>query len=163
MPHDPAPAEARAPLAVEPPASDGASYGAYYYGHYCGRAYARDDYWMTFFGAIADRIVERIQPGRVLDAGCALGLLVEALRTRGVDATGIDLSSFAIANVHEPMRRYCRLGSIIDDLPEQYDLIVSIEVLEHLPPPEGEAAIANFCRHTNDVLFSSTPSDHREL
>ena len=27
---------------------------------------------------------------------------------------------------------------------------------------EGEAAIANICRHTDDVLFSSSPSDHRE-
>lgn len=139
------------------------SFDAYYFAHCCGAPYTRDAHWLMFFGAIADRIVAGIQPRRVLDAGCALGILVEALRARGVDAEGIDLSSYAIANVHEPMRPFCRLGSIADEFPERYDLIVSIEVLEHMPAREGEAAIANFCRHTDDVLFSSTPHDHREL
>src|SRR5260221_10166990 len=136
---------------------------AYYCAHGCGAPYRRDVYWLTFWGAIADRMVADIQPRRVLDAGCPLGILVETLRPRGVDAEGIDLSSYAIANVYEPIRPFCRLGSIADELPEAYDLIVSIEVLEHMPVRDGEAAIANFCRHTDDVLFSSTPNDHREL
>jgi hypothetical protein len=56
---------------------------------------------------------------------------VEALRQRGIDAEGIDLSSYAISHVHESVRPYCRVASITDDLPDRYDLIVSIEVLEH--------------------------------
>jgi SAM-dependent methyltransferase len=139
------------------------TFDAYYFAHCCGAPYKRDAHWLGFFGAIADRIVAQIQPRRVLDAGCALGILVETLRDRGVDAEGIDLSSYAIANVHEPIKPFCRQGSIADEFPERYDLIVSIEVLEHMPARDGEAAIANFCRHTDDVLFSSTPNDHREL
>jgi hypothetical protein len=79
-----------------------------------------------------------------------------------VDAVGIDLSSHAIEQVHESVRAYCHHGSIADEFPARYDLIVSIEVLEHMPAREAEAAIANFCRHTDDVIFSSTPSDYKE-
>jgi SAM-dependent methyltransferase len=140
---------------------DGA-FGAYYYGHCCGKPYCRNDEWMTFFGRISDRICEGIAPTRVLDAGCALGLLVEALRDRGVDASGIDLSSYAIEQLHDKVKPHCRRGSIADEFAGHFDLVVCIEVLEHMPSADAEAAVANFCRHTDDVLFSSTPFDYRE-
>ena len=144
------------------PAVGDDAFDAFYFANCCGLPYRRDDHWLGFFGRIAERIAGDIRPRRVLDAGCALGLLVETLRAQGIDAEGIDISSYAIANVHEPIRPFCRQGSIATDFTQQYDLIVSIEVLEHMPAREGEEAIANFCRHTDDVLFSSTPSDHRE-
>src|SRR5262245_42821749 len=43
---------------------------------------------------------------RVLEIGCALGFLVEALRQCGLDAKGVDVSRFAVENccpVLEPM------------------------------------------------------------
>jgi SAM-dependent methyltransferase len=147
---------------LRPPAVGDASFDEYYYAHCCGDPYTRSDELLRFFGGIADRLVADIAPKTVLDAGCAIGLLVEALRQRGVDATGVDLSSFAIGQVAPEMRDYCRHGSIADELTGGYDLIVSIEVLEHMPAREAEAAIANFCRHTDDVLFSSSPLDYRE-
>ena len=63
---------------------DGARFDARYYAQSCGRPYGRDPEWLRFFGTIADRIVADIAPRRVLDAGCAMGLLVEALRERGI-------------------------------------------------------------------------------
>jgi hypothetical protein len=147
--------------AQTPPVGD-ASFDQYYYEHCCGDPYCRSKTLLGFFAGIADRLVADIAPATVLDAGCAIGLLVESLRTRGVDASGIDLSSYAIGQVHESVREYCRHGSIVDELPQRYDLIVSIEVLEHIPPREAEAAIANLCRHTDDVVFSSSPFDYKE-
>lgn len=141
---------------------DAASFGAEYYAASCGKPYRRDEEWLGFFGVIADRIVADIGPRRVLDAGCALGLLVETLRARGVEAFGIDLSAYAISNAAPEMAAYLREGSIAADLGASYDLIVSIEVLEHMPAAEAEAAIANFCRHADDVLFSSSPLDYGE-
>jgi SAM-dependent methyltransferase len=140
----------------------GSSFGAEYYATSCGKPYCRNEEWLGFFGSIADRIVSDINPRRVLDAGCALGLLVETLRARGVDASGIDLSSYAIANAAPEIAPYLREGSIATELDASYDLIVSIEVLEHMPAADAEAAIANFCRHTDQVLFSSSPLDYGE-
>ena len=139
-----------------------AYYDEFYYRHCCGRPYRRDDEWLAFFGRIADRIVSLVSPRTVLDAGCAHGLLVEGLRKRGVAADGIDISSFAIDQVHESVRAFCRRADVTADVSRQYDLILSIEVLEHLTSDDGERAIANFCAHTDDVLFSSTPWDFRE-
>lgn len=138
------------------------AYNAFYYSHNCGRPYQRDEEWLGFFGSIADRIVRDIGPGTALDAGCAMGFLVETLRARGVAAVGMDISEYAIENVHQDVRPYCSVGSITEPLPRRYDLIVCIEVLEHLSPLEADQAIANLCQHADDILFSSTPYDYKE-
>jgi len=148
--------------AIRPPAVGDASFDEYYYAHCCGDPYERSEPLLRFFGGIADRLVADIAPKTVFDAGCAIGLLVEALRQRGVEATGIDLSSYAMSRVDERVRAYVSQGSIADEFTGRYDLIVSIEVLEHMPARAAEAAIANFCRHTDDVLFSSSPLDYKE-
>jgi hypothetical protein len=137
-------------------------YDAYYYAHYCGRSYTRDEEWTNFFGSIAEKIVTRIAPRTVLDAGCAMGFLVEGLRARGVEAFGIDISEYAIQSVHPSIRPYCWVGSICEPLPQRYDLIVSIEVLEHMSVIDGENAIQNLCQFTDDVLFASTQTDYKE-
>jgi hypothetical protein len=137
-------------------------YDATYFATSCGRPYQRDEQWLGFFGAIAGRIVSDIAPTSVLDAGCAWGFLVEALRQRGVEAFGVDISAYAIQNVHASIQPYCWQGSIAEPFPQKYDLIVSIEVLEHMPLPQAEQAVDNICRFTDDVLFSSTPFDYKE-
>lgn len=138
-------------------------FDAYYFAHGCGRPYQRDEEWLGFFDGIAERIVEEIQPATALDAGCAMGFLVEALRKRGVEAWGVDVSEYAIERAHPEVRPYCWVGSITEPFPQSYDLIVSIEVLEHMPPEESVQAVRNLCAHTDDVLFSSSPVDYKEV
>jgi len=72
-------------------------FGSYYYAHDCGTPYERNEHWREFFGEIAETVVRELAPTTVLDAGCAIGLLVEALRERGVDAYGVDVQACAIA------------------------------------------------------------------
>jgi cell division protein FtsB len=97
-----------------------------------------------------------------LDAGCAKGFLVETLRDRGIDARGIDISAYAIQEVYGPVKPYCTVASITEPFPTQYDLIVCIEVLEHMPSFEASKAIKNICEHTDTILFSSSASDYAE-
>ncbi len=146
-----------------PTATDGHLYDEYYYEHGCGVPYKRTPDWLQFYGKIAEAILQQISPRIVLDAGCAHGFVVEALRDRGVAAFGIDISEYAIQNVREDIRPYVRVASLLDPLPQRYDLIVCIEVLEHLTAAEGEQAIANLCGASDDILFSSTPEDYREV
>ncbi len=144
------------------PIVDGRTYDACYYGRYGGRPYQRNTEWLAFFAGISDRIAAEMRPRRVLDAGCALGLLVETLRAHGIDAFGIDFSAFAIEHVYEPFKPFCWQASVTEPLREQYDLIVCLEVLEHLTAADGETAIANFCAHSRDILFSSSPVHYGE-
>ena len=137
-------------------------YDVYYFATGCGRPYRRDEKWLRFFDSIADRIARDIRPSTVLDVGCAMGFLVEALRKRGVEAFGVDISEYAIQNVHPDIQPYCWVGSATEPFPRKYDLIVCVEVLEHLPPREAEQAVENLCQHSDDILFSSTPFDYEE-
>jgi len=136
-------------------------YDEYYYSNNCGSDYTRENF-CKFFNAIADRIVKDINPRTVLDAGCAKGFLVEALRDRGVEAYGIDISEYAIGEVREDIKAYCKVGSILEPLEMSYDLIISIEVLEHLMPEDGIKALENLCKYTNDFIFTSSPTDYEE-
>jgi SAM-dependent methyltransferase len=138
------------------------AFGEFYYANCCGKPYLRNDEWLGVFDRIAERIERDIAPRRALDAGCAIGLLVERLRARGIDAEGIDISTYAIQQAHESVRPYCRVASLADGLTETYDLIVCIEVLEHMSPDDAGTALASMCAHTDDVLFSSSPRDFSE-
>ncbi len=124
--------------------------------------YDRDGPWPALFSGIADQIVRSLRPRRVLDAGCAMGFLVEALWDRGVEAKGIDVSEFAISRVRRDMLPHCRVASIVDPMGDRFDLVTCIEVLEHLEARDTEPAIANLCSSAGRILFSSTPDDFQE-
>ena len=141
----------------------GRFYDAYYYEHCLGEPCRRDNpTWARFFGRIADVLVAELRPASVLDLGCGFGFLVEALRDRGVEAWGIDISEYAIAQVREDVRPFCSVGSVTDPLGRDYDVIVCIEVLEHLPRDLADVAVENIAAHAKTILFSSTPDDFRE-
>jgi SAM-dependent methyltransferase len=139
-------------------------YGAGYYGHYAaaGVSYERNPLWLEFFGTVADRLIQDFHPKTTLDAGCAIGLLVEALRARGVEAEGVDFSEFAIETAPDDVRPYLRVGSITEPLARHYDLITCFEVVEHMPPQDADLAIANLCSFTDEVILTSTPMHYRD-
>ena len=138
------------------------SYDKYYYSDYCGMVYHHNERLREFFGSTASRIVQGINPETFLDAGCAMGILVGELRNLGVEAWGIDISEYAIGAVNSEIKKYCSLGSVAEPLNRNYSLISCIEVLEHLPSQEAELAVENLCKHTDDILFSSTPFEYKE-
>ena len=140
-----------------------AAYDAeYYHAGFGPTPYEHSEYWLGFFGSVADALIKYLNPRTAFDAGCAMGFLVEALRDRGVEAWGADISDFAIQNVREDIRPYCRVASITKPIEGRYDLVACIEVLEHLTPDEASRAIANMAAATDVILLSSTPSDFSE-
>jgi SAM-dependent methyltransferase len=142
----------------------GPSYGASYYQHYWGGggAYERNERWLKFFGEVADGIIRDLHPTSALDAGCAMGFLVEELAKRGVDAYGIDVSEYAISQAHESVRDRCKAQSLTEPLERRYDLITCIEVVEHIAPAEIDRVLDNLCAATGRLLLSTTPQDFGE-
>lgn len=137
-------------------------YGQEYYQSSCGKAYERGNGWEEIFGKYADRILKEIKPHKTLDVGCAKGFFVEALRDRGVEAYGIDISEYAVSQVREDIRPYCMVQSALLPVKEKYDLITCIEVLEHIDNQDVPLAIRHMCEASDDILFSSTPFDYEE-
>lgn len=155
-------ADQTSPVAPREDAGSAPEYGSYYYRHDCGIPYERNEHWLGFFDRVAEAIVREFHPSTVLDAGCAMGFLVEALRKRGVDAKGIDVSEYAISKVHESVAEHCSVGSLSEPLGGRYDLVTCIEVLEHIPPEQADAAIANLCAAGDRLLISTSPGDYSE-
>jgi 2-polyprenyl-3-methyl-5-hydroxy-6-metoxy-1,4-benzoquinol methylase len=138
-------------------------YNADYYGDYAGTDYKDRQIWIPFFKLIAGRVIADFNPKTALDAGCALGYLVESLRKGGVEAFGVDISEYAINLTDNSIKDYCYIGDISRAFPEgldkKFDVITCIEVLEHLNEKAGKNAIQNICGHTDIVIFSSSPED----
>lgn len=141
-------------------------YTKQYYDGHLGDNYHDKDEWASFFRNFAKKIVEDIAPKTVLDIGCAFGYMVEYLRELGVEAWGIDTSSYAISQADERIRPYLRVSSacepLPEDMPQKYDLILNIEVLEHMSMEDGERAIQRMCSYADTIIFSSTGDDFAE-
>lgn len=142
------------------------NYGeAYYRSHLTTEgdlAYERNAHWLGFFGGVAEEIHRRLAPRTVLDAGCAIGLLVECLRDRGIEADGFDFSEYAIGQAHESVTDHVWVGSITEPIAGRYDLVTCIEVIEHLPAADAPRAFDQLAAVTDRILLSTTPEDWQE-
>lgn len=102
-----------------------------------------------FKGAIADMVIRTLRPEKVLDAGCAGGLLVRELRNRGVEAYGFDhcpdLGRIAV----DEIATYLRQGSVTK-IPfgpkDGFDTLLCIDVFEHVPEDRVPEMVAEFDR-----------------
>jgi hypothetical protein len=110
---------------------------------------------------IAYLVWRALAPKRSLDVGAALGFVVEALREVGVDAKGTDLSHWAVDHASPGAQGHVRQGSLTDRLPYRegrFDVVTAFETLEHLPPQDVPAAIANLARVSSAWVVCTIPS-----
>ena len=96
-----------------------------------------------------------------LDVGCATGYLVEVLRERGIDAEGCDLSGFAVDHASPGAVGHIRVANLFAGLPwadGSFDLVTTLEILEHLPPNRVPAPLAELARVCGGYLYATIPS-----
>ncbi|OON99695.1 MAG: hypothetical protein ATN35_01470 [Epulopiscium sp. Nele67-Bin004] len=84
--------------------------------------YEKSDDIKKFMKTVAKKIVEKYNPKVVLDAGCAMGFLVEALRNEKVEAYGIDISEYAISRVPQAVKKYCFAAGAVPSLSMWFSL-----------------------------------------
>ena len=106
-------------------------------------------------------IVEPIEASSVLDAGCGEG---ETIRRLGgilpPSVTGIDIGERAIACARQRVPEATLMCGSVYELPfedRSFDLVLCLEVLEHLDQPE--AALAELRRVARDQLVLSVPHE----
>lgn len=147
---------------------DNKGYGDDYYQSHCGvEDYYHNPQMIAFFKGVAQEIKTRFSPRTVLDVGCACGHLVKALRELGVEAWGVDASVAALKAAHPSIAGYLgRMTLPAKELPgafpKSYDLVVNIEVLEHISEASAADSVGALCSYGDVVLFSSTPWDYNE-
>lgn len=139
-------------------------YSKEYYSNYCGMEYGDEEQWSPLFQRFADHIVQDFAPKNVLDIGCAFGYMVKYLRERGVEAWGIDTSTYAISQADDKIQPYLRVASACEDLPkdmpQHYDMVINVEVIEHMTMEDGAKALDKMCTYADTILFSSTGEDY---
>ena len=100
----------------------------------------------------------------VLDIGCGAGLVTEGLAARGALATGIDLATDALqaAQLHGVesgiKARYQAISAeeLAAASPGQFDVVVCLEMLEHVPDPSSVIAAAAALAKPGATLVFST-------
>jgi hypothetical protein len=108
--------------------------------------------------AILTLLLERIPPVRsAVDLGCGAGTWLAVLQAKGVkqilgvdgawvdpDLLRIPRNCFKAADLSRPV-----------NLPGRFDLAISLEVAEHLPPERGPGFVSTLTELSDFVLFSA--------
>ncbi len=97
---------------------------------------------------------------KVLEIGCAIGAAADLLSERGFKVTATDISPYAVKNAKKLLPHVTFNVLDIDEPPKkknEYDLVYSFEVIEHLPDPEKSIKHMYEMLKEGGVMIASTP------
>jgi len=100
------------------------------------------------------------KPKNALLCGVGMGQRVYALNVVGVDASGFDISEYAVEQ--SPYKGVLKEKLFVGDITKidqskKYDLVVAFDVLEHLTPEQLEAALAQMRGVARKDILISVP------
>ena len=106
---------------------------------------------------VLEHLFDLYRPESILDIGCGVGTWLQAAQSLGVkDILGVDGADAA----HD-VPRIDKSRILLMDLNQpisvgrRFDLVMSLEVAEHLPGSSARAFVDNLTRHGDLVLFSA--------
>jgi SAM-dependent methyltransferase len=107
--------------------------------------------------AVVPIVLQLVEPKAVVDVGCGDGTWLSVFRELGViDTVGIDgdYVDRRLLQIPEDQFRATDL-TLPFGLPRTFDLAVSLEVAEHLPPQSAEVFVDSLTKLAPVVLFSA--------
>lgn len=106
-----------------------------------------------------------LQGLKILDIGCGAGILSEAMAKAGAEVVGIDLakSLIQVAQAHAEQQQVSGLTyqcisaeAMAAQHAHSFDVVVCMELLEHVPDPQAIIQAAAQCLKPQGWLFAST-------
>jgi len=110
---------------------------------YDSKRYAMVNRWDSSHLDKVDRLLRLRPTDRVLEVGCGQGHLTKRLAARGIDIVGIDANPNA-PEVAGTDRVVCMSAESLDFLDDEFDAIVSVHAIEHIP--QLDAAVGEMAR-----------------
>jgi SAM-dependent methyltransferase len=111
-----------------------------------------------FMGAL-DGMLDALAPRRILEVGVGEGHVTARVRERFPDVAivGVDLPDEELAGDWQAAGLACVFGDAtrLPTPDDAFDLVLAIEVLEHIPSPD--AALAELARVCSGTLIASVP------
>lgn len=102
-------------------------------------------------------VMDLIEPRSVVDVGCGLGSWLAEFIEQGIeDVVGVDGPGVPRHALEIPEE--CFLAADLSqplDVGRQFDLVLSLEVAEHLPPESAETFVDSLTRLGDAVMFSA--------
>jgi SAM-dependent methyltransferase len=98
-----------------------------------------------------------IQPARVLDVGCGTGAWLHVLQQHGIsDVWGVDTTNVPRSALLIPEDRFIQTDSVPRfAAPGVFDLVISVEVAEHLPAETADEFVKTLTDYGPAILFSA--------
>ena len=106
-----------------------------------------------------------LQGKRVVDVGCGGGILADSMARRGAEVLGIDLAAkpLKVAQLHAieaatPRIAYREVAAeaLAEEMPEGFDVVTCMEMLEHVPDPASIVAACGRLLKPGGWAFFST-------
>lgn len=106
---------------------------------YDSKRYAMLNRWDPSHLEKIDRLLDLNEGERVLEVGCGQGHLTKRLAERGIDIVGIDVNPNA-AEIAGTDRVICMSADSLQFPDDEFDTIVSVHAIEHIPMLEKAAS-----------------------
>lgn len=114
-----------------------------------------------YFTTVAERIARYRKVGRVLDIGCASGILLEILAQRGFDVYGLEPNkkAFKIAKKKLAQRIYpIKLRKFLVQRKQLFDILIYNHVLEHIEDINREFSLIKKALRPHGLLVIGLPN-----
>lgn len=125
------------------------------------KLYENTDLQARLVDGVADHITQDLNPKTVLGIGCTASQLIAALRNKKIEAYGINVPAASIAEARADIRPFLRTHTLTEDgfpedLPQRFDLVLSIHALEYIHETDLPQVIQKLCSLSDYILFSAS-------
>lgn len=93
------------------------------------------------------------QKAKILDVGCGTGAVMEHVLAKNNEVCGVDMSDVAL--------EFCRQKGLADNMPFQdgsFDVVLALDVLEHLDHPEAAVAEVKRILKKGGLFIATVPA-----